>query len=227
VPLVRKHRALVRSVSRLRPDLVSAEFGVDSRLAFLPGQFLHVAFAPYDGVGQWPDSRCFSIQTSPSSGHLRITFAIKGAFTRALADALHPGATVWLKLPYGDLFQRGHSLDRCVFIAGGTGLTPFLSLLTDTAFAAYRHPTVYALFRSACFNVFEGELQAACGINPTLDLKVCYEDLEGRLDPGAAYRTHGTTTYFLSGPPDMIAAFRAGLQACGVPAGLILSDDWE
>ena len=40
------------------------------------GQFLHLAIDEYDPSGQWPESRCFSIQTSPSEETIKITVAI-------------------------------------------------------------------------------------------------------------------------------------------------------
>lgn len=38
---------------------------------------------------------------------------------------LYVGKELWLKLPYGDLFQRNHEKENCVVIAGGTKITSF------------------------------------------------------------------------------------------------------
>ena len=70
---------------------------------FKPGQFLHLAIDPYDGAGFWPESRVFSIASSPRErDRLTITYAVKGAFTTRMERELVPGASVWVKLPYGE-----------------------------------------------------------------------------------------------------------------------------
>ena len=56
---------------------------------FFPGQFLHLAIDPdYDGIGQWPESRCFSIQSSPDEHTLKITYSVKGSFTQKMEQQL-------------------------------------------------------------------------------------------------------------------------------------------
>ena len=65
---------------------------------FTPGQFLHLALDPYEPDGFWPESRVFSIASSPEErDRLSITYAVKGAFTtrmeRELAPAAAPGSS--------------------------------------------------------------------------------------------------------------------------------------
>ena len=71
--------------------------------AFRPGQFLHLALDPFDPGGFWPESRVFSIASSPTErDRLSITYAVKGVFTMRMERELAPGRTVWVKLPYGE-----------------------------------------------------------------------------------------------------------------------------
>ena len=52
---------------------------------FTPGQFLHLALDPYDADGFWPDSRVFSIASSPDARtNLAITYAHWGFAKQAL-----------------------------------------------------------------------------------------------------------------------------------------------
>ncbi len=70
---------------------------------FKPGQFMHLALDPYEPGGFWPDSRVFSIASSPGERHrLTITYAVKGVFTTRMERELAPGVPVWAKLPYGE-----------------------------------------------------------------------------------------------------------------------------
>ena len=82
---------------------------------------MHLALDEYDPSSGWPESRCYSMQTSPVNEFIKITFSVKGKFTTRMADELKQGKIIDLKLPYGDFFQQDHSKENVVFIAGGTG----------------------------------------------------------------------------------------------------------
>ena len=95
---------------------------------FRPGQFLHLALDAYAPDGFWPESRVFSIASSPlERDRLSITYAVKGAFTSRMERELAPGRTAWVKLPYGDFVVDPGS--DAVLFAGGTGITAFTAFL--------------------------------------------------------------------------------------------------
>ena len=96
---------------------------------FKPGQFLHLALDPYEPGGFWPESRVFSIASSPTErDRLAITYAVKGAYTTRMERELAPGSSVWVKLPYGE-FVVDPARDAVLF-AGGTGITAFTAFLS-------------------------------------------------------------------------------------------------
>ena len=195
---------------------------------FLPGQFLHLALDEYDPSQGWPESRCFSIQAQHSPDTLVLSFSAKGRFTTRMAQELKPGSRVTVKLPYGSLFHESDAASRCVFIAGGTGITPFLSLFTDNTFAAYTKPGLYAGFRNKSYNLYDAYLLRAKEINNGFEYRLKCEDMEGMLDiTEIAAREHHGSLFFLSGPPVMIASFRKYLESVGVDRGNIRTDDWE
>src|SRR6186997_2238603 len=89
---------------------------------FQAGQFLHLALDRYDPTGFWPESRVFSIASSPSRRDtVAITYAVHGLFTQRMERELTEGRQAWIKLPYGDFVVDGAS-DVALF-AGGTGVT--------------------------------------------------------------------------------------------------------
>ena len=192
-----------------------------------PGQFLHLAIdKDYDGIGQWPESRCFSMQSNPTEDTIRITYAVKGDFTKNMEQTLNLGSEVWLKLPYGDLFDQIHNKKNTVFIAGGTGITPFLSLFTHESFNEYINPKIYLGFRSKKFNIYQSDLNHSC--NSSQFLKSFIEDTDGIIDIQQIFIDNGIDSdYFISGPPAMIKAFKNTLIRKGVPTNNVLTDDWE
>ena len=224
--IVKKYKAKVEEVTNPLPDIYTISFSSGKKFEYLPGQFLHLAIDEYDGIGQWPESRCFSMQSSPKEQILKITFALKGNYTKRMADELHEGKEVWLKLPYGDLFSQAHSLNNCVFIAGGTGITPFLSLFTHESFNEYTNPRIYLGFRSNEYNIYDEVLKSSC--NSSKFVKCFYENTEGVIDIKSIFNDNGNTaTYFISGPPLMIKSFKNFLLSKGLDENKIRTDEWE
>ena len=224
---IRKYHSTVEKVENPIKDILNVCFSSKKKFKHRPGQFLHLALDEYDGVGQWPDSRCFSMQSNQNDEVVKITFALKGRFTKRMATELEIGKEVWLKMPYGDLFQRGHNLNNCVFVAGGTGITPFLSLFTDKSFNTYKNPVLYAGFRNVKYHIFKNELEKAKEINEEFLINIAYQDQSGVLDIEKIYNNNGDKTYFISGPPLMIKNFKNYLHNMGVKDSKIITDDWE
>lgn len=224
--LVKKYRSKVLSVINPLEELFTVELeSLTGRFKYNPGQFLHLALdSNYDGCDQWPDSRCFSMQSSPDENKIRITYAVKGRFTRLMKSNLRPGSEVWLKLPYGNLFCQNHNKRNTVFIAGGTGITPFLSLFKHQAFNDYFDPRIYLGFKSETFNIYKDFLNA---LNPK-KLVIYYEDVQGVLNINRIFNENKTESdYFISGPPQMISMFKHFLISHGVLPSKILTDEWE
>ena len=227
--IVKKYRCEVVSITNSIEGVYTVEFrSLDKPFRYDPGQFLHLALDTFDPAAQWPDSRCFSMQSSPDEGLIRITYAIKGNFTKQMEATLKPGKEITLKMPYGDLFTQQHAKSNNVFIAGGTGITPFLSLFTHTSFALYDKPLLFAGFRNQQMNMYAKELSKAKEINPGFKWKPFYEDTDGSLNIEDILNQCGTeSTFFISGPPNMIKSFKEFMLKAGVSKSNVLTDDWE
>ncbi|MCF8261065.1 MAG: FAD-dependent oxidoreductase [Melioribacteraceae bacterium] len=225
--LIKKTISKVEDIENKIKDIYTITLSTRKKIKYKPGQFLHLSLEQYDPSFPWPESRCFSFQSSPSDELLKITYSVKGAFTQRMSNTLSIGDEIWLKLPYGDLFQRGHSLDNCVFIAGGTGVSPFLSLFNSSEFVEYHNPRLYIGFRGKEYNLFENNFERAKNINDSLEINYFYESINGILDIDSILKENGPQTYFISGPPLMIKKFKNYLTESGVPENKILIDEWE
>ncbi len=242
--LAKKYKSKIISISNPFSGIYTLEFKtLGSKYKYLPGQFLHLTLdLNYDGYSQWPDSRCFSMQSNPSEETIRITYAVKGNFTSQMEQDLKVGCIVWLKLPYGDLFTQEHRKENTVFIAGGTGITPFLSLFTHESFNNYINPKIYLGFRSKDHNIYQAELDrmetireirsdssnSSFNCNSNKFVQFVYENEVGVIDINSIFNENGTgASYFISGPPVMIKLFKQSLLDKEVLATNILTDDWE
>jgi NAD(P)H-flavin reductase len=109
--------------------------------AFLPGQFLHLTVDDFDPAGFWPESRVFSIASSPRDRRrIRICYSVKGRYTAKMEQMLKVGDRVWIKLPYGEfVIDDSH---ESVLIAGGTGISAFTAFIEALSPAMTRPVTL-------------------------------------------------------------------------------------
>ncbi|MDA3835749.1 MAG: FAD-dependent oxidoreductase [Spirochaetales bacterium] len=226
--IVKKVKAVVNRVIRRGDDVFTLELSLQGRTAkFLPGQFLHLALDEYDPSYGWPESRCFSLQSSPKDSIVRLTYAVKGAYTQRMLEEIKPGTQLWLKLPYGDLFTRPHCKNKTIFIAGGTGVTPFLSLFGDEAFVAYNNPALYLGLRNEGHDFYGDELLQAQLINSALKIHRFIQEIDGLIDLNMVLGSASSEShFFISGPMKMIRWCRDSLRQRGVQEERIFTDDW-
>ncbi len=226
--LQKKYKSELISIRNPFEGIYTLEFkSIGKGFKYHPGQFLHLAVdVDYDGVDQWPDSRCFSMQSNPNEETIRITYAVKGSFTKQMEQSLKVGSEVWLKLPYGDLFSQDHSKKNTVFIAGGTGITPFLSLFTNESFKEYTNPKIYLGFRSKAYHIYQSELDNSK--NSFKFVQLFYEETDGCININQIFDENGPeSNYFISGPPVMIKNFKLALIEKNTSKANILTDEWE
>ena len=185
---------------------------------FKPGQFLHLALDAYQPGGFWPESRVFSIASSPQQrDRLEITFAVKGAFTARMERELAQGREVWVKLPYGE-FVVDATRDAVLF-AGGTGVTAFTAFLQSLGEQAAPRALLFYGARTPELFIY-GPLAEACACAaPSLACTLVPETSEGRLDVAASWpdiEKLDSPVFYLSGPPQMLTALTAQLRERGV-----------
>ena len=196
---------------------------------FKPGQFLHLALDPYDGAGFWPESRVFSIASSPLvRDRLTITYAVKGAFTTRMEGELAAGVDVWVKLPYGE-FEVDPAADAVLF-AGGTGVTAFTAFLESIPADVTSRVVLFYGARTPDLFVYGPMVESRAREVPALTCRLVCEETMGRLDVGVAWPTIAPLhhpVFYLSGPPAMLTALTKQLRDRDVPPDRIRIDAWE
>ncbi len=212
--------------------------------SFRAGQFLHLTVDEYAPSGFWPESRVFSIASSPNDRkRLRICYSVVGKYTRHMETLLSVGSQVWVKLPYGEF-----EIDRqqgAVLLAGGTGISAFVAFLE---MLPPDHPHPVHLFygvRHADLLMFRSLLEAQLARVPSIHgayfcetgtphpapVLARFQWFSGQLNLDRILSQLGNTmmhqVFYLSGPPLMLQSLRSGLQARGIPAPQIRTDAWE
>lgn len=203
---------------------------------FRAGQFLHLALDPYDPSGFWPESRAFSIASSPGEREeIRLTYAVHGQFTERMEREAVEGRQIWIKLPHGEFVidSRGD----IVLFAGGTGVTAFTAFLEDVPPAADRSITLAYGARTAELLIYRDVVERCARRTPSLSVMYFVESPRGA--PGCqsglvsveavwpTLRRPLSTAFYISGPPAMLRAIRDDLGARDVPSEAIHIDAWE
>lgn len=102
--------------------------------SFLPGQYVGVKVSPENA--EFTEIRQYSLSNAPNNHTYRITVRAEthpGSPTGIVSHFLHQltvGDIVLLQPPTGE-FVIKHPKDDLIFIAGGVGITPLMSMLLD------------------------------------------------------------------------------------------------
>lgn len=189
---------------------------------FTAGQWFVLTIPEGDGYL----TKHFTHSSSPTEGYLDFTTRLTGSQYKNALDALPVGTEVEIEGPFGEFTLRGEA-KRVAFITGGIGVTPIrsiLRLMADTG----DHREVALLYGNKDYDsiAFRLELESFSAQLP--NLKVAHvlsdpqPDWEGHrgfirneiLD--AELGNDAGWTYYVSGPPAMVAAMTELLTGRGV-----------
>jgi predicted ferric reductase len=192
-------------------------------LAFVPGQFIVLAFG---GAGGWY-RHPFSVASAPSAPRLEVTIKALGDYTTTLQGQLEPGTPAKVVGPFGGFdYTRGGN-DQ-IWIAGGIGVTPFLSWIRamDTSFD--RTVDFYYSVAHESDALYLDEIEAAAARHPGFRPQVVNTEREGFLTAERTVngrRGSGMDVWvYMCGPPAMAKSLAKGFRQLGVPRSQIR---WE
>lgn len=194
---------------------------------FFPGQYVDI------GIPGTEDSRSFSMANVTAKDDGRLEFIIKcypgGRFSEYLDTSVSVGDQLPITGPFG-VFTLRDSPAELVFVGGGAGLAPILSVLRSlTERDPSRKATFYYGARSKRDLCFEQELQelgrALTNFTyvPALSEPVDGEPWDGEVGfVTDVVRKHETdlrrTDAYVCGPPPMVEAALTVLSDLGAPA---------
>lgn len=200
-------QSFAATVTRIEPHQDAAvvlELEAEDAPAFLPGQYVNI------GVPGSGDHRSYSFSSAP--GENRLGFLIKkipdGLMGGWLAHA-QPGEALELTGPMGSFYLRDGD-GPLLFLAGGTGLAPFLSMLEVLARAGSRRQIhlVYGVTRDLDL-VLVDEIAAYAARLPNFTFATVVAD------PASDHPRKGWVTQHM--PGDMLAAGGVDVYLCGPP----------
>jgi benzoate/toluate 1,2-dioxygenase reductase subunit len=212
--------ATVASVELHNDAAVVLELDVDAHApVFLPGQYVNIGVP---GSGQ---QRSYSFASAP--GESRVRFLIKkipGGVMSTWLESAQAGAKLDLVGPLGSFYLR--DVERpLLFLAGGTGLAPFLSMLEVLARANSQQTVhlIYGVTRDLDLVLVEA-IEAYKAKLPNFSYSTVVAD-EASNHPRKGWVTQhipaqalndGDVDVYLCGPPPMVDAVRNYFDGNGV-----------
>lgn len=211
---------LVSAVDTLSETSFRLHVKLAKPIRFLPGQYVNISVP---GTGK---RRSYSFSSVP--GVEEASFLIRnlpgGVMSGYLRDGGKTGDLVELNGPMGTFYLRPIERPQ-LWLAGGTGLAPFLSMLELVALQGTEHPIVlyYAVTRRADLVELDriNDLVAKIGSVTVITVLAADEDTHERKGFVTDHVTVGDLNggecdVYLCGPPPMVDAVRKHFEVLGV-----------
>lgn len=180
-----------------------------------------------DGKGA---TRPFTIASAPHEAELMIATRMRDStFKRYLKEA-PIGTPVRIDGPNGEMVLHDDRARPAVFLAGGIGITPFLSMARHASHERLPH-SIYLFYsnRRPEDAAFLAELQGMERLNPNYHLIATIAEAEKSAQPWSGetgfirremLERHlpdtATPVYYFAGPPAMTAAMQQMLEEIGI-----------
>ncbi|MEP6895245.1 MAG: RnfABCDGE type electron transport complex subunit D [Chloroflexota bacterium] len=228
----------LKEKTRLAPDSYEFVFAPPQKLKFAPGQYMEWTLGHQD-----PDARgnrrYFTMASSTTEQNLRlgVKFSKTSSSYKKAMLTLDRNAEITATQITGDFTLPDDRNQKCVFIAGGIGITPFRSMIKYLLDTHQRRPitiiyaakTVDDIVYKDIFDRAEKELgiKMIYTLTDPTNIPVSWKGNVGHLTPetiGKQVAGSQSALFYLSGSRAMVDTFKDSLHKTGIPASQIITD---
>lgn len=222
--------ATLTSMQDVAAGTTAFHFSRPPGFEYKPGQAIDLILPLPGGPSAEGERHAFSLVSAPFQNELCITTRMRDSEYKRRLKSLKPGAAVNIDGPFGSLVLHNKASRAGVLIAGGIGITPFMSMLRNAAHTALPQPLLLlysnrlpedAAFlqellqleqKNPHFHMLATMTQMAksgqpwAGETSKLDANIIKRAIADLPDP----------VVYLAGPPAMVAALRLTLNSAGI-----------
>ena len=235
-----KRRLVLKLKERIRiaPDIYDFVFAHGRNFAFAPGQYMEWTLGHHS-----PDARgnrrYYTLASAPTEKTLRLGVKIyqeSSTFKQAMLK-MNVGDEIVAGQLSGDFTLPENPRQKCVFIAGGVGVTPFRSMikyLLDThrprpITLFYANKTADDILYKDVFDRARHELgiQTIYAVTDPRNLPANWTGVTGRITPQlikSKLPDYRHCVFYISGPKSMVDSFKETLQQMHVRSANIRTD---
>jgi ferredoxin-NADP reductase len=223
-------------------DTVAFVFDKPAGFAFKPGQAIDVTLVDPPQTDTKGPRRAFSIVSAPYEDHIVVTTRMRDSAFKRTLGSMPIGSRVQIEGPFGSLTLHSNRSRPAVFIAGGIGITPFMSILRQAAHDQL--PQVIKLLYSnrrpedAAFlqelqqleQTHRGSFRLLATMTSRADGGQAWSGLTGTIGPDLirSVIVHPSLhVFYVAGPPAMVADMQQLLNRMGVQDDDIRSEGFS
>jgi ferredoxin-NADP reductase len=219
--MIATRRFTIDHIATIAEDTVELGLNTHGRgFEFVPGQYLKLIQESIETDDAHDAFREFSIASIPGDPVVTTAFRISDSQFKRQLIAMPPGTPITVVGPLGVFTLPPDSSKPIVMLAGGVGITPFMSMLSDDRYANYNIRLLY--FNSSPERAAYKDELADIGQQTNRSVSFVYQPLTasslGEFEPDAMY--------YMAGPPGMIAAARQALELSGIMAAAIRTEEF-
>ncbi|HEX7749957.1 MAG TPA: FAD-dependent oxidoreductase [Bordetella sp.] len=225
------HTVRLVACNQIAEGTTAFHFAKPAGFEFRPGQAVDVVL---EGEGAPPDAQdcrhTFSLVSAPYQDELVVATRMRNSPFKRAFGAWQIGSTLGVDGPFGSLTLHKNAARPAVMIAGGIGITPFMSMVRQAAKdRAERDLLLIYSNRRPEDAAFLSELQQLQKTYPRFRLVAAMTDMahsaqtwtgETRKIDGALIRSAikdlPASIFYLAGPPAMVEAVRQALADAGM-----------
>ncbi|WP_348266782.1 FAD-dependent oxidoreductase [Edaphobacter paludis] len=235
------YKIKLKSRNEVASGTMAFHFEKPPGFSFQPGQCGDFTLSNPPQTDAEGNKRSFTLASAPYEDDLIITTRMRDtAFKRSL-KIIALGTEVELEAPWGELTLHDDARIPAVFLTGGIGITPVRSIVLQATHDKLAHPLfVFYSNRTANDAAFLDELLAAEKANPHFTLITTMTEVDNSYtqwsgETGyiteAMLRKHlpdlDRPIYYLTGPPQMVAAMQKLLKNARVREANVRSEEFS
>lgn len=208
-------------------DARSIVFEIPAELAerfrYRAGQFLSFKI-PYAGQVL---TRSYSLSSSPDADRehkITVKRVGDGRISNWMNDRIESGTRLMVAPPAGS-FVLGDGDRKVILFAGGSGITPVISIIKSALATSQRSMKLIYANRDESAVIFKAALDELARAHPDrLEVVYCHDDIDGFLDRDSAKRHVGSdvgSEFYLCGPGPFMALVEEALRELHVAHDLV------
>jgi len=210
--LNKKSNYTITAIKRFKDDTMEILLKPDKKkISYKAGQFAIVTFPSINR-----EMHPFTISSHPSDENIRFTIKALGDYTADLQNSLKEGAKAKLQAPFGHFTMEKSKHKKQLWLAGGIGITPFLSLLKDTK--KDNNITLVWSVKSADQAHYKNEIENTVSANSKLNFILWDTDSKSFFAIDKLYNTENIKNHsiYICGPEVMRESYIKQLLQKGV-----------
>lgn len=224
--LVRKYPYRVKAVRELNGAVLEIELSANgSTMDYRPGQFIFISFSQ-PGISS--ESHPFTVSSAPSEVNLRLTIKNLGDYTGNLKK-LAAGSFAYIEGPFGKFSFLAADLKKQIWIAGGIGITPFLSMARSLEnYTGYQIDLFYSV-RTETEAIFLTELNMIVKKTGQLRVIPFFTDKQGYITAEQIQKLSGLAgrEIFICGPLALMKNLKNQFDKLKISHGLVHSEEFS